>query len=488
MKVLHAAAEIFPLIKTGGLADVVAALPPALNERGVDARVLLPGYPAIRDSIRQQKKVESLGPMFGAGNVTIRHGRLPESGVQAYVIDAPWLYARDGNPYLGPDGREWADNHRRFALLGFVAAHLAFGEIDPFWKPDLLHGHDWHTGLAFAYLAAHPAHGVRNVFTIHNLAYQGLFALDQFDELALPRAMAAHDAMEFHGQVSFMKAGLLYAERITTVSPRYAQEICTSEFGCGLEGVLASRRSDLTGILNGIDDRVWDPTIDGQIDKRYAPRSLGGKAQCKAALQRAFGLEQRADAPLFCVVSRLTEQKGLDLVLASLHHLVGQGAQFVLLGSGDRALEQGFADAAAAHPGRAGVRIGYDEALSHKIIAGSDVIMVPSRFEPCGLTQLYGLRYGTLPLVRRVGGLADTVADASYDNLRAESATGIAFDDATPDALRGAIDRALALYRDQAVWQTLMQRGMTRDLSWAAASKHYLALYRDLLGVPDGRV
>lgn len=483
MKVLHAAAEIFPLVKTGGLADVVAALPPALNDRGVDARLLLPGYPAIRDSIRQQKKVESLGPMFGASNVTIRHGRMPESGVQVYVIDAPWLFGREGNPYVAADGREWADNHRRFALLGWVAAHLAFGEIDPFWKPDVLHAHDWHAGLAFAYLAAHPAANVRNVFTIHNLAYQGLFALEHFSELGLPGSMLAQHSIEFHGFISYMKAALVYAERITTVSPKYALEITTPEFGCGMDGVLARRSESLSGILNGIDDRVWDPTIDPLIAKKYAARSLDGKAVCKAALQQQMGLDARPDAPLFCVVSRLTQQKGLDLVLPVLPDLIEQGGQFVLLGNGDRALEKGFSDAAAAHPGKVGVRIGYDENLSHQIIAGSDVIMVPSRFEPCGLTQLYGLRYGTLPLVRRVGGLADTVADASYDNLRAESATGFAFDDATPEALRATITRALQVYREQPVWRSLLQRGMTRDLSWAAASRHYLALYRDVLGV-----
>ena len=485
MKILHVASEVFPLVKTGGLADITAALLPALNERGIDARLLLPGFPSIREGVRQQKKIAELGPAFGAATITIRQGRMPETGVQAYVIDAPWLYARDGNPYMGPDGTDWPDNPRRFALLGWVAAHLGFGEFDPFWTPDLLHAHDWHAALSMAYLSAHPANKLRTVFTVHNLAYQGLFPLEQHRELDLPVAQMGHNGLEFHGQGSFMKAGLLWADRVTTVSPRYALEICTPAFGCGLEGLLAARGNTLSGILNGVDYRQWDPTTDRHLEKLYSSRSLGGKTQCKAALQKSLNLAVDPHAPLFTVVSRLTDQKGMDLVLGSLPHLLGLGGQLALLGSGDRRLEQAFEEAARAHPSQIAVRIAYDEALAHRFVAGADVIMVPSRFEPCGLTQMYGLRYGTLPLVRRVGGLADTVVDTNRENLQSESATGFCFGPATVDALNEAISRASSTYADQETWQTLMKRGMAKDFSWESSSKRYLSLYREMLGAQN---
>ncbi len=482
MKVLHAAAEVFPLVKTGGLADVTAALLPALNERGIDARLILPGVPAVRDGVRQQKKVVELGPAFGAGQVTIRQGRMPETGVQAYVVDAPWLFARDGDPYTGPDGKPWPDNTRRFALLGWAAAHLAFGEFDPFWTPDILHAHDWHAALSLAYLAGHPAHRVRTAFTVHNLAYQGDFALDEHRELMLPASLTDFRGVEFHGRGNFMKAGLVFADRITTVSPRYAEEICTPAFGCGLDGVIAGRRDRLSGILNGVDYRIWDPSADRYSDKLYSARSLGGKATCKAAVQRAFGLEVAPRAPLAVVVSRLTDQKGMDLVLGALPALVAEGAQLALVGSGDAALERAFGDAARAHGGRVAVRIGYDEAIAHRLIAAGDMILVPSRFEPCGLTQLYGLRYGTLPVVRRVGGLADTVTDTHRESIQADAATGFAFEDASVEAFAATLRRAIAAYRDPVLWESVMQRAMARDYSWTAASRQYLSLYRKLLG------
>jgi len=474
-RVLHAAAEIFPLVKTGGLADVVGALPHALAAGGADVRLLLPGLPAILDAVSRPRKVFEGGPLFGAARVTLRLGRFKVGAkgpdVQAYVIDAPWLYARDGGPYQGPDGKPWDDNLQRFALLGWAAAHLAAGELDPAWRPDILHAHDWHAALACSYLRAHPGAHARSVFTIHNLAFQGLFAQDDFGLLGLPRRFMQPDGLEFHGWLSFMKGGLVHADRLTTVSPTYAREITTPEFGCGVEGVLRTRAADLSGILNGVDYGHWDPATDAALPARFDARDLGGKAVCKAALQREFGLDARTDAPLIGIVSRLSEQKGLDLALAALPALRAEGVQLAILGSGDAPLERAFADAAAAHPGQVGVHIGYDETLAHRVIAGADLILVPSRFEPCGLTQLYGMRYGTLPLVRRVGGLADTVDDAS----------GFIFEAADASSLIEAARRAVLTLREPARWRAMQQTAMARDHSWSAAAARYLALYRSLM-------
>lgn len=481
MKVLHVAAEIFPLVKTGGLADVTGAILPALNQRGIDARIVLPGLPAILDGVRQQKKLVELGAVFGAGQVTIRQGKMPVSGVQVYIVDAPWLYVRDGNPYVGADGQGWPDNPRRFALLGWVAAHLAFGEFDPYWKAAILHAHDWHTGLALAYLAAHPAHQVKTVFTIHNLAYQGHFDLSDRHELGLSSSVMGRHGVEFHGHGNFMKAALSYADRITTVSPRYAQEICTAEFGCGLEGLLTDRRRVLSGILNGVDYSVWDPSTDRLIDTLYSARNLSGKSACKAALQKACGLAVEADKPLFSIVSRLTDQKGMDLVLAAVPELVSTGGQLIVLGTGEKTLEERFTAAAGTYPGQISVKLNYDETMAHRIIAAADVILIPSRFEPCGLTQLYALRYGTLPLARKVGGLADTVADTNHDSIQAQAATGFTFEAATATALVEAVRRTVTAYADRPLWRSIMERGMNRDYSWEESSKKYLALYRDLL-------
>ena len=483
MKVLHVAAEVFPLVKTGGLADVLGALPQALIGQGADVRLLLPGLPAIADAVLHQKIVCQLGPCFGAARVTVRLGQMPYSKVLVYVIDAPLLYRRPGSPYQASDGSEWADNVQRFALLGWVGAQLAAGGLDPAWQPQVLHAHDWHAAMACAYLAAHPPANVATVFTVHNLAYQGLFPSADFALLGLSSRFMSPSGLEYHQQLSFMKAGLKFADRITTVSPNYAREIATHEFGFGLDGVIRGRGGDVSGVLNGVDGAVWDPATDAGIAGHYRAAELGGKARCKAALQAEFGLALRADAPLFGVVSRLTSQKGLDLVLGALPGLRKRGGQLVLQGAGDPALEAAFVAAAQANPGDVAVRIGYDEALAHRLIAGADAILVPSRFEPCGLTQLYGLRYGTVPVVRRVGGLADTVVDASDDAVAAERATGFVFDAATPAALEGAIQRAIAAHAHPARWQRLMRSGMAQDFSWRGAAQKYVALYGELVGL-----
>ena len=481
MRVLHVGAEIFPLVKTGGLADVLGALPQALIGQGADVRLLLPGLPAIADAVLHQKIVAEIGPSFGAARITLRLGQMPYSHVPAYVIDAPFLYRRPGSPYQASDGSEWPDNAQRFALLGWVGAHLASGELDPTWQPELLHAHDWHAAMACAYHAAHPPASAATVFTVHNLAYQGLFPSGDFPLLGLSSRFMASTGLEYHQQVSFMKAGLKFAQRVTTVSPTYAREIGTHEFGFGLDGVIRGRGADVSGVLNGVDGAVWDPATDAGIAARYSAVQLAGKARCKQALQAELGLAPRADAPVFGVVSRLTSQKGLDLVLGALPGLLRRGGQLALQGAGDAALEAAFLAAAKAHPGEVAVRIGYDEALAHRLIAGADAILVPSRFEPCGLTQLYGLRYGTLPVVRRVGGLADTVVDASDDALQADRATGFTFDAATPAALDAALQRASTLYAQPERWRRLMARAMAQDFSWDGAAQKYVALYRDLI-------
>lgn len=480
LRILHLAAEIYPLVKTGGLADVVAALPAALAARGLDVRVLLPGMPGILNGVVDQQRVIRVGPAFGAAVITLRLGRMPDTGLPAYVVDAPFLYRRDGNPYLGPDGRDWRDNHRRFALLGWIAAHLASGELDRRWRPDVVHAHDWHAGLAPAYIAQNPALNTATVFTIHNLAFRGLFPLDHHGDLGLLISGADQSALEFHGQLSFMKAALVHAKRVNAVSPTYAREICTPDAGWGLDGLLRDRGSDLSGILNGVDYAVWDPGNDAMLPQTYTATSLQGKEICKLELQNELGFDGTAKTPLFAVVSRLTAQKGLDLVLGALPAILAEKGQLVVIGSGEAEIEAGFRAAAAAHPGSVAVHLGYDDALSHRMIAAADMLLVPSRFEPCGLTQLYALRYGTLPIVRRVGGLADTVVDASGENIRLGTANGFVFDDASGRALAARITEACSVFRDNALWLQLQQRGMAQDFSWADSALRYESLYRSI--------
>ncbi len=482
MRVLHASAELYPWVKSGGLGDVAAALPPALIALGVDARLVLPGFAGFLDAFGDMADVARLATPFAAERVRVVLARLPSTRRLAYLVDHPAFYDRPGNPYAGPDGVDWPDNHRRFGLFGWVAAALARG-ADRGWRPDILNCHDWHAGLAPAYLAAAPPadRRVPTIVTVHNLAYRGLFAGAQFAELGLPPDFFAVDGVEFFGGVSFLKAGLFYADRLTTVSPTYAREIQTPAFGQGLDGLLRSRAGVLSGILNGVDPSIWDPRRDTTLPRGYGLEdAIPGKRAAKRALQQRLGLEPDENGPLFGAVSRLTPQKGLDLLLAIIPELTASGRQLALLGSGDLDLERGFAAAAQAYGGRVAVELGYDEALSHLIIGGADVLLLPSRFEPCGLTQLYALRYGTLPLVRRVGGLADTVVDADATSLADGTATGFAFDAESPQGLLAAIARAVTLYDQPPLWRRMVRRAMTRDFSWEAAARQYLALYREL--------
>jgi starch synthase len=472
VRVLYVSTEVYPALKTGGLADVNAALPPALRALGADVRLLLPGFPKLFAAAADLERVATLDPAFGASPLALLRGSL--RGVPAYFIHAPQFYDRPGNPYLGPDGLEWPDNHLRFALLGQVAARFADGAFDG-WRPDVVNGHDWHAGLAPAYLAARGGDRPGSVFTVHNLAFHGQFPPATFSELQLPAHFFAVQGLEFYGNVNFMKAGLFFADRLTTVSPTYAREIQTPEQGAGMDGLLRSRAGALTGILNGVDAEEWNPAVDRRIPARYSLADLDGKLACKRALQDELGLATDAPGPLFGVVSRLTTQKGLDLFASVLPDLVAGGGQLALLGAGDAAIERGFVAATAVHPTAVAVRLGYDEDLAHRIVAAADVIVVPSRFEPCGLTQMYGLAYGTLPLVRSVGGLADTVIDAS-----AENGNGFAFGPATVAALRAALARVLATWADRERWSTLQRSAMRADFGWQASARRYLALYRDL--------
>ena len=477
MKVLHVAAEIFPLVKTGGLADVLAALPVAQADLGADVRLLLPGLPAVLDAVQSARLVVGIGSCFGALRVRLLLARMPGSKLPVYVVDAPHLYRRGGSPYQNSLGDEWPDNLQRFALLGWVAAHLASGDADEQWLPDVVNAHDWHAAMACAYIAEHPGTDAACVFTVHNLAYQGLFPMQDGALLGLPSRLMSPAGLEYHGQLSFMKAGLKFAHQVSTVSPGYAREIATQEFGCGLDGVIRSRQVPVVGILNGIDDAVWNPALDPAIAQRFDAERLQGKVACRRALQAEMQLDADDGALVLTMVTRMTAQKGLDLVLAALPELLLAGVQFAVQGTGDAALVAAFAALQQAHPGRVHIHVGYDEGRAHRLVAGADVIAVPSRFEPCGLTQMYGLRYGTLPLVRRVGGLADTVVDATPASKVVGRATGFVFDAATPAAFERCVRAALVARRDTAAWRRIMATAMAQRFSWAGPAQEYLALY-----------
>jgi len=480
MNVLQVSAEIFPLLKTGGLADIAGALPAALRTVGCDVRVVLPGFPAILADLTDSWVMAELTAPWGE-RLQVRQGRLRTLGVDAYIIDLPHLYARPGSPYEDAWRQPYADNHRRFALLSWVAARLAHG-LDAHWQPQVVHSHDWHAGLTSAYMTFMPPSSLRvaTVFTVHNLAYQGVFSPACFYELGLPHQAFAVNGVEFYGQVSFMKAGLYYSDHITTVSPTYAKEIQTPQQGCGFDGLLRTRSAALSGILNAVDDAVWNPATDPHLPHAYHVHDMAGKAICKSDLQRELGLTVQSDAPLFGVVSRLTDQKGLHLVLGALDAMLSRGGQLVLLGTGDAHLEALFRARAMQHPQSVSVRIGYDEAYAHRIFGATDVTLVPSQFEPCGLTQMYGLKYGSLPLVHRVGGLADTVVDCSLENMAEQRANGFVFDDFNQQALERAMARAFALYARQPEWKNVRDCGMRQDLGWHSAAQQYAALYQHL--------
>lgn len=477
MKLLFVASECAPFIKTGGLADVMGALPKSLD---ADVRVLLPGYRALGELIATGREVLSWGDLFGG---PARLVALEAEGIRLLVLDAAHLYDHDGGIYVDDAGQDWPNNHIRFAALSRVGAWIACGAL-PGWQPDLVHAHDWQAGLVPAYLAAEDGPRPPVVMTIHNIAFQGVFGAENMGVLGLDPSFFHPDGFEYYGKISFLKAGLALCDHITTVSPTYAQEILRPEFGMGLEGLLQARTGDLTGILNGIDLDAWDPEQDTALAAPYSARSLTRKAKSRAEVAEQFGLDAQAEGPLFCVISRLTQQKGLDVLLDCVPMLVEQGAQLAVLGTGEPELEQGFRNAAGRYPGAVGAVIGYDESLSHVMQGGSDAIVIPSRFEPCGLTQLYALRYGTIPVVARTGGLNDTVIDASDAGLVADCATGVQFFPVDSTALAQAIRRTCALHADKKTWAALQRRGMRHPVGWDRAAAQYSALYTQLI---DGR-
>lgn len=469
-RVLSVASECVPLVKTGGLADVVGALPGALAPLGWDMRVLVPAYRGLRARIADWPEVWREEGLWGGAGV-VRLGSV--AGVTVMALDAPHLYDREGGPYAGPHG-DWWDNPQRFAALSWVAARLAREGVGG-WKPDVLHAHDWQSGLAPAYLAYGGKGDVRSVLTIHNIAFQGTAPAALLAELRLPGAEFHPGGLEYYGGISALKAGLVTADRITTVSPSYAEELMRPEFGMGLQGVIAARAGVVSGILNGVDTALWSPEA---AVHPYAPGAMAGKAASRAALCDEFGLE--VSGPLAILVSRLTDQKGIDLLPGVLPDFIAGGGGLVVLGSGDPGQEAAMRALVAQYPGRVGVMIGYDEALSRRMFAGGDAVLVPSRFEPCGLTQMYGLRFGTLPVVSCVGGLGDTVINASPAALAAGAATGIVFHPVDGLALGQALRRLLGLHADTAAWNAVQQAAMRQPVGWETSAAAYVALYEGL--------
>ncbi len=466
-RVLSVTSECVPLIKTGGLADVAGALPAALAPHGVEMRTLLPGYRSVMATAQGNGPVVAeLGDLFG-GPARIRRGDL--DGTALYVLDAPHLFDRDGGPYLGPDGKDWPDNPQRFAALDRAAALIARDGIEG-WRPQALHLHDWQAGLVPVYLRSLGVQDVRTLLTIHNIAFQGLAPAHMLTALQLPAHMFTPQGFEYWGRISALKAAIVYADKVSTVSPTYAEELMTPQFGMGMEGVLADRGSDFTGILNGIDLEAWTPP--------YA--DLAGKSRARAALRAEFGLPE-SSGPLCVVISRLSEQKGLDLLIEALPGLIAEGGQLAVLGAGDAALESALRDAAERYPDAVALRVGYDEALAHRMIEGGDAILVPSRFEPCGLTQLYGLRYGTLPVVSLTGGLADTVINASAAAMGAGVATGLQFHPVTAQALTRTLARLVALYRQPQLWQRMVANAMAQPVGWDASARAYAGLFQAMV-------
>jgi starch synthase len=477
MRVLAVGSEIFPLVKTGGLGDVVGALPLALAPAGAETTTVVPGYRAVLGALTAATTVHEFADLFG-GPGRVLHGTA--AALDLLVVDAPHLFARAGNPYLGPDGREWPDNGLRFAGLGAAAAAMAVG-VAPGLTFDIVQAHDWQAAMAVVYLRFHNGPRPGTVMTVHNLAFQGRYRANLFRRLGLPDSAFSLDGLEYHGDVNFLKGGLSYADRLTTVSPTYAREVTGEDNGMGLDGLLRYRSKVLSGIMNGIDDDAWNPATDPLIAARFTADQIANRAPNKTALQRRMGLEENPNALLIGVVSRLTSQKGLDMLLDQLDGIIADGMQLALLGSGEPDLEHAFAAAAEWHLGEVGCVLAYDEPLAHLIQAGSDSVLVPSRFEPCGLTQLYGLRYGAIPVVSRVGGLADSVIDANQAALAAGVATGIQFWPATPEALDVALHRLLALWRDRNAWEQIQRNGMQADVSWRGPADRYAALYKSVM-------
>ena len=482
LRVLFATSEIAPWVKTGGLGDVASALPAALAAQGHGVRVLVPGYPALLAAFPDRMRIASIGHIAGAMLPADLSSVRLDNGVTLLLLECPGYYERLGGPYQDRTGQDWPDNVLRFGLLSKAAALLASTASPLDWRPQVLHCNDWQTALAPAYLHYRLQPVAASVVTIHNLAFRGLFPHAAIASLDLPPESFVIDGVEFHGHLSFLKAGLQFGDRITTVSPTYAREICEHIHGFGLDGLLRHRHTVLSGILNGVDPVEWNPATDTLIDRNYNLDTLDVKATNKAGLRKRLGLLADASAPVLGMVSRMTHQKGCDLVIAAAEPLLEQGAQFAVLGSGESLMEEAWRKLAERHPGAVGVRIGFDDSLAHMVEAGSDVFLMPSRFEPCGLNQMYSLAYGTPPVVRATGGLADTVVDLTGPTRKDGSANGFTFRDATAPALLQSVQRAIDAWRDAPLWREIQRNGMARDFSWRHAVQPYVDLYRQLTG------
>jgi len=472
-KILFASSETHPLIKTGGLADVAGSLPLALTQLEQDVRIIMPNYLAIKNCEPGRYictvRVNNI-------DVNLLETRLPNSDVIVWLVDHPPFFSHPGNPYTDENGIPWPDIGDRFALFCRIVVEVAMDRAYLNWKPDVVHCNDWQTGLVPALLSLEEPRPA-TVFTIHNMAYQGVFPSSAFTQLNLPGQLWHPDGLEYHDMLSYIKGGLSYSDRITTVSPTYAHEIQTPEFGYGLEGLLAHRQNTLSGIINGIDNEVWNPETDPHITQNYTSKTIKQKQKNKTALQERLGLPVDAELPLFGLIGRLVEQKGVDLVLGCLKEMTQMPLQFALLGSGDKSIQVRLQEFARLYPEKVSITIGYDEALAHQIEAGADIFLMPSRFEPCGLNQMYSQRYGTLPIVRKTGGLADTVIDALPHTIAAGTATGFVFSEASAGALMEAIKRSLVLFSNQTVWGRLQRAAMNKDFSWENSANQYLALY-----------
>jgi len=483
LRVLFATSEVFPLIKTGGLADVSGSLPSALQHLGVDIRILVPGYTAVLNALTDLQHLAHLAHLPVIGHAELLLGTIQETQVKVIVIKAAGIYERAGGPYADANGLEWLDNPVRFGVLSKVAAILG-GPNSPLtdWYPNIVHCNDWQTGLTPAYMKLVEHAQAKSVISLHNMAFQGCYAPSWLPTLGLPSTHFNPEGLEYHGQLSFLKAGIFYADSITTVSPSYAKEIQTPAFGFGLEGLLSKRGNELKGILNGIETKEWNPKTDPHLVKNYSATQLAGKKQVKAALQERLGLEINADAPLLGVVSRLTHQKGLDMLAPIVPQLLDAGCQLALLGGGESELENAFRHLARNHLGRVSVNIGYNEPLSHQIMAGSDMFIMPSRFEPCGLNQLYGLAYGTPPVVNATGGLADSVIDTNIITYKNKTANGFVMSEASSASLLHCIKQALNVFKNDAdAWRQIQKNGMSQNLSWDKSALEYLAEYQKLL-------
>lgn len=474
-KILFATSEVYPLIKTGGLADVAASLPRALCRLGYDVKIILPAYNSVLEKAAGVGLKQIAQFIVDGETVTIRQTRLPGTKVPVWLVDTPVFSERVGNPYCGADGNDWPGNHKRFATFCKAIEIISLNQANMNWQPDIVHCNDWQTGLVPALLSLHPHH-IATVFTIHNLAYRGLFSHQAFTELNLPTAFWHHERLEFYGQLSFIKGGIAFADYVTTVSPSYAREIQKPEFGCGLDGLLRYRTESLAGILNGIDLEEWNPANDSHLVANYNRRTLGNKCKNKTALQERLGLEVNKDIPLLGFIGRLVDQKGVELILSQLPRLLESNYQLAILGSGFKHYEQSLLSFAEQHPRKIAVHLGYDEALAHMIEAGSDIFLMPSIFEPCGLNQMYSLRYGTLPVVHAVGGLKDTVFELPFDKIDS-LANGFVFHHPDGKDLFDAIERAALAYQHPAIWKQLQTNAMSQDFSWEQSAKHYAEIY-----------